>query len=161
MAEQILVPLKRHDRIEDIIPYLDKIAKPGMRVIFLIRYPVEPWLRNHCVITESPREAILAGRKIMERYSWEIQRGLAEQRLLPAREALQKIGVEAVVDLYAGRLRDVIGCYTRNKDVQLIMMQAGSNHPILRLLNSVRSFFNWFKPPNLPPIILLNPGRRV
>ncbi len=34
MAEQILVPLKRHDQIEEIIPYLKKISKP-MKVTFL------------------------------------------------------------------------------------------------------------------------------
>jgi hypothetical protein len=34
MAEQILVTLKRHDRIEEIIPYLEKVAQPGTTVVF-------------------------------------------------------------------------------------------------------------------------------
>ncbi len=34
MAEQIFVPLKMHDQIEEIIPYLKKISKP-MKVTFL------------------------------------------------------------------------------------------------------------------------------
>lgn len=35
MAKQILVPLKEHDRIEEIIPYIEEVARPGMRVVFL------------------------------------------------------------------------------------------------------------------------------
>ena len=43
MAEQILAPLKRHDRIEEIIPYLKKITKP-MKATFLFpsTYKVVP-----------------------------------------------------------------------------------------------------------------------
>lgn len=43
MAEQILAPLKRHDRIEEIIPYLKKITKP-MKLAFLFpsTYKVVP-----------------------------------------------------------------------------------------------------------------------
>jgi len=43
MAEQILAPVKRHDRIEEIIPYLKKISKP-MKLAFLFpaTYKVVP-----------------------------------------------------------------------------------------------------------------------
>ena len=43
MAEQILAPLKRHDRIEEIIPYLKEITKP-MKLAFLFpsTYKVVP-----------------------------------------------------------------------------------------------------------------------
>lgn len=40
MAAKILVPLKRHDRIEAIIPYIAQVTQPGMRVVFLIHHPV-------------------------------------------------------------------------------------------------------------------------
>jgi hypothetical protein len=43
MAGQILVSLRSEDRIEDIMPYITEVAKAGMSVIFLIRYPVTPW----------------------------------------------------------------------------------------------------------------------
>ena len=32
MAEHILVALRRRDRVEQIIPFMDKIAGPGVRV---------------------------------------------------------------------------------------------------------------------------------
>ena len=71
MAGQILVPFNSHLRVEDIISVIEEAAKPGMRVVFLVRYPVDPWewFRDHWVTTESSRDAMLAGRKVMERYS--------------------------------------------------------------------------------------------
>jgi hypothetical protein len=35
MAEQILVPLKRNDRVEEMIPYIEKVTRLGMGVVFL------------------------------------------------------------------------------------------------------------------------------
>jgi hypothetical protein len=68
---KILVSLGRHDGIEEILPYIEKIAHPGMRVVFLIPYPVKlwPWFRDHWITTESRRAAIVAGRKIIHEYS--------------------------------------------------------------------------------------------
>jgi len=34
MAEQVLVPLKRNDRVEEIIPYVEKVTRPSMEVVF-------------------------------------------------------------------------------------------------------------------------------
>jgi len=163
MTEQILVPLKRHDRLEEIIPYLEKISKPGMRVVFLIPYPVETWLwfRDHWVATESTKEAILAGRTIMHRYSWDVQRGLAEQKVFPARGALEKRGVEMAVEVYAGSLKKVVKNFTTNGDVHLILMRVGNGHLIMRFLRSLICLFGLFKRPNVPPMVLLNPDRGV
>jgi len=41
MAEQVLVPLKRNDRVEEIISYVEKVNQPGMEVVFLVRYPAD------------------------------------------------------------------------------------------------------------------------
>src|SRR5262249_41128305 len=41
MAEQVFVPLKRNDWFEGIIPYVEKVTRPGMEVVFLLRYPVD------------------------------------------------------------------------------------------------------------------------
>jgi hypothetical protein len=49
MAGQILVPFNSHLRVKDIVSIIKEAAKPGMRVVFLIRYPVDPWVwfRDH------------------------------------------------------------------------------------------------------------------
>ena len=62
MAEQILAPLKRHDRIEEIIPYLKKITKP-MKLAFLFPstykvVPAQEALGNRVEIDVELRKAL-------------------------------------------------------------------------------------------------------
>ena len=123
MAGQILVPFNSHLRVEDIISAIEEAAKPGMGVVFLVRYPVDPWewFRDHWITTASARDAMVAGRKVMERYSWEGQRALAEEMVAPWRYALQKIGVRTVVDLYTGSLSSVVETYRREEGISLVM----------------------------------------
>ena len=40
MKKLILVPLKRNDRVEDWLPYVDEITRPGMKAVFMVPYPV-------------------------------------------------------------------------------------------------------------------------
>lgn len=60
MAGQILVPFNSHLRIKETLSVIEEAAKPGMRVVFLVRYPVHPWawFRDHWITTESARDAI-------------------------------------------------------------------------------------------------------
>ena len=127
MAGQILVPFNSHVRVTDIISVIEKDAKPGMKVVFLVRYPVDPWewFRDHWVTTASPRDAILAGRKIIEKYSWDGQMALAEEMAAPWRYVLQKIGVTVAVDVYTGSLSSVVENYRRGDGTSLVMQ----DHP--------------------------------
>lgn len=162
MTGQILVALKRNEQLGEIVPYIEKIAQPGMRVVLLIPYPVTGdfvWLGDHWITTESPREAMLAGRRIMEKYSWDVQRGLAEQRVLVAREALWKKRIEVAVEVYTGSLRRLIKEYTANGDVHLIMMRAGSDHPVMRLLRRTMPLFGLFRKFSFQPVLLFCPRR--
>ena len=123
MAGQILVPFNSHLQLEDIISVIEEAAKPGMRVVFLVRYPVDPWewFRDHWVTTASARDAMLAGRKVMERYSWEGQRALAEEMVAPWRYALQKIGVKATVEVYTGSLSSALENHSRGDGISLVI----------------------------------------
>jgi hypothetical protein len=123
MAGQILVPFNSHLRVEDIISAIEEAVKPGMRVVFLVRYPVDPWewFRDHWVTTASARDAILAGRKIMEKYSWDGQMALAEEMVAPWRHVLQKTGVTVAVDVYTGSLSSVVENYSRGDGIALVM----------------------------------------
>jgi len=156
MPGKILV-LLRNERVEEMVSYLHKIAQPGMKVVFLIPYPVEPWLwlRDHWVETESSREALLAGRKIMERYSWERQQALAEQKILPAREALVNRGVEVSVDLFTGGLRNVLRDYKPDGEVQWIMVGEGNGIRVKALLQRARSLLGLGGRPRVSPVLVL------
>ena len=64
---------------------------------------------------------MLAGKKVMERYSWEGQRALAEEMVAPWRYALEKIGVSAAVDVYTGSLSSVVENYSRGDETSVLM----------------------------------------
>jgi hypothetical protein len=123
MESQILVPFNSHVRIRDIISVIEKAAKPGMRIVFLVPYPIDiwEWLRDHWVTTESSRDAMLAGRKIMDKYSLEGQSALAEKMVAPYGHALQKMEVKATVDVYTGSLSSVLENYRRRDGISLLI----------------------------------------
>lgn len=122
MEGQILVPFNSRNQVSDIISVIEKAAKPGMRIVFLVRYPMNiwEWLRDHWVTTESSRGAMLAGRKIMDKYSIERQRALAEKVVAPWRHALEKMEVKVTVDVYTGSLARVVENYSRRQGISLL-----------------------------------------
>lgn len=160
MAAQILVALKKSAQLEEVIPYVEKIAQPGMRVVLLFPYPVTGnfmWLGDHWVTTESPREAMLAGRKVAEKYSWELQRGLAEQKALDAAAALLRKGVDVAVEVYTGSLKRVLTEYTASERVHLIMMRAGSEHWMMGLLRRIPALMGLLEESGPHPVLLFCP----
>jgi hypothetical protein len=156
MAGQMLVPIDSRLQIKDTISVIKDAAKPGMRVVLLIRYPVDAWawLRDHWVTTESTRDVQIAGRKIMERYSREGQGALAEELVAPWRSALQKIGVKVTVDVYTGSLSRVLENYRREDQISLII-QAENDLPITRFLHRPSAFFGLFKKASPRPVLSL------
>jgi hypothetical protein len=141
MARRILVPFNSDLRFKDTISVIAEAAKPGMSVVILIRYPVDAWaeLRDHWITTESARDAMRAGRKIMERHSWDGQRALAEEMVAPWRYALEKIGVNVTVDVYAGSLASVVETYGRGDEISLVV-RAQNDLPIIGFLHTPIAF---------------------
>jgi hypothetical protein len=127
MAGQILVPFNSRLRVKDIVSVIEEAARPGMRVVFLVRYPVDPWVwfQDHWVATDSSRDAMQAGRKIIEKYSWDGQMALAEEMVAPWRYVLQRTGVTVAVDVYTGSWSSVVENYSRGDGISLVMQ----NHP--------------------------------
>ena len=47
MKKLILVPLNRNDRAEDLMPYVEEVARAGMKAVFLVPYPVDGFRWSH------------------------------------------------------------------------------------------------------------------
>jgi len=117
--KKIVVSLTRKDSVKDMLPCLELLAKPGMAVIFLFRYPAE-WLSYVCdywVTTESVGVAMTAGRTLAHRYSWEAQTELVREITAQAAAALTNRQVQVEVHLYSESLRRVLRDYGADKDV--------------------------------------------
>ena len=154
MSKKILVPLGQYDRTEGMIPYIEKVARPGMQVVFLVRYPVDGvgWRKE-----EYGMRAALEARKLVNYYSWEGNLENAKKRVAPACEALRAKGIEADIDVYAGSLKKAVRSHTLNGDVYLIMTRAGIGDWIARIFDGTNSVFKLFKRPSFSPVMLINP----
>jgi hypothetical protein len=135
MTGKILVALKRYDRIQEITSLLQKVAKPGAKVTFLMPYPasLRPWLRDHWITTESPRKAMWEAQRVSARYSWEKQTRLAERKIAVAREALTRMGVEVAVVL-KGCLNAAVRECVLTGDFQFLLMSAGTGRLAMELV---------------------------
>ena len=139
MAEKILVPLKRHDRVEDVIPYLERVTQPGMTVVFLVHHPVNglKWLQAYCGIAQCGLDNALMLRKMVESYSVKTRRQLAQQKVFQTCQALHRLEVETAVEVYSGSLTKSLRSYTSNGDGQLVLMPSGIGQRIGTLLRGI------------------------
>lgn len=155
MNKKILVPLGQYDRSEEMIPYIEKVARPGMQVVFLMRYPIDGlrWQKE-----ESGIKAASEIKELVSHYSWEENLREAEKKVSPASEVLCSKGVEVAVAVYAGSLKKAVRTHTLNGDVHLIMTRAGVGQKIAGLLTGSNSLFDLFKRPSFSPVFLIHPS---
>jgi hypothetical protein len=139
---QILVPLRRNDRIEDVVPYLEQIARPGSRVILLIHYSVEglDWLQSKSL------PSVIQEQKLV-----------AKKNTFLALEPLRARDVMVALDIYAGPLRKVVKQYTLRGDIDLVMIVAGSRSRIGKLLHNCLLFLNFSCVSKSGSVLLLHP----
>lgn len=174
MAREILVALQSEDRLSQMIPYIEKIAQPGMKVVFLLRFSLQPAFEGpqhdpmelmspgeHSVSLRAElkkprlREEITSETQLMEN-----QRLAAEHQVFLALEALLKRGIELTVDLYKGSLRRAVKNYTRKGDVHLIMMRA-RRELMANFCHKALSVFGLAKHPTFSPILVSHPTNAI
>lgn len=160
MEKKIVALLRRQDKVEDMLPYLEDLARPGVKVVFLVPYPVEPsfYLRDYWITTESRTKAMSAAKDLVACYSWEMQRGLAEKRVSAALERLQDLGADVSVDLWVGSLKTLTESYLPAGQVSLIMRFAKVALPG-NFLRRTRRFFRQVAQADLAPVLLFHSNR--
>ncbi|HXV82990.1 MAG TPA: hypothetical protein VEG60_24255 [Candidatus Binatia bacterium] len=166
MAQEILVALKSEDRLSQMVPYIEKIAQPGMRVVLLIRFvhqTVFKASRHDSIELECPEEsAHFHGVFAAERgtVSLEEQRLSLEHKVFLALEALRKRGIEIAVDVYMGSLRKAVKNHTRKGDVHFIVMRA-RREPAAAFFDKALPLFGLFKHSTFAPVLVLQPTHAV
>jgi hypothetical protein len=132
MAKKILVPLRRSDRLDSLLPYLEKIAQPGMQVVFFVHYRISdfnPLMRQllafHAGIFSPAKSS---------KETWHTETSPTEEEIRSACRALITRGVKPDTVLYKARVSRVIREYMRNGDVHLVVMQSTAG-------NAARNFY--------------------
>ena len=154
MKKLILVPLKRSDRAEDLLPYVEKVARPGMKAVFMVPYPVDGlrWSRK-----EIGRKAIEEAKRLANYYTWDTNLRKARELIAPALTALSLKGIEVAVDLCAGSMRRAVRDYAVEGDVHLIVTRASVGNWMERMVDAVPSALRSLIRPSLSPVMLINP----
>lgn len=161
MAEKILVALKSRDRLSRMIPYIENVAKPGMKVVFLIPFGPQTGFSaardNFLPLTVEEakffgnQEAKLTNRA----QPIEEQKRLTEHKVFLAIEKLLKKGIDVTVDVYTGSLRSALKNYTLKGNVHLIMKRAGKALMMMQFFCRTVPNFILTKEPRFSPIRVL------
>ena len=159
MAEKILVPLKRHDRVEEVIPYIERVTRPGVSVVFLLHHPVNglKWLQAYCGIMQCGLDNALMLRKMVESYSVKTRRQLAQQKVFQTCQALHRLGVKTAVEVYSGNLTKNLKSYLSEGDADVILLRSGMGQGIRRFLRWTLSVCGLFRPRASQSVLLLYP----
>jgi hypothetical protein len=138
---QILVPLRKGDRIADVLPYLEQIAQPGCKVTLLIHYSVEglDWFQSKSTTS------VIKEQKLVDKNTF------------LALEPLRERDVTVALDIYAGPLRKVVKQYTLRGNIDLVMIVAGSRSRIGKLLHNCLLFPNFSCVSKSASVLLLRP----
>jgi hypothetical protein len=151
MSQQVLVPIKGHDNIEEILPYLEDIARPDMKIVFLVHFGAN-------------RFAELAGQLL------EIQSGMPAnfssdtgvpqanltRRIERASRELSDRGVQIEVKFYSGRLRPLLRQYSEVEGSNLVIMRPGRNRT-WRWVQNLFAALRLTKPSPAMPVVLCHP----
>ncbi|MGH7835006.1 MAG: hypothetical protein ACREQK_15285 [Candidatus Binatia bacterium] len=161
MKDQILVPLKRRNQIEEVMPYIEKIARPGMNVVFLIRASCTnwPWTEALLAAMHTGNAAALQNCDVILGFEYERQKRLAEESLQGFNQRLGRKGVQTHVRIYAGPLKRTLRNSTRNGNIRLVVMPATGPSPWIRPFEAVRSALGLIRQPRHCPVLVLHPGQ--
>lgn len=160
MNTKILVPLKKADRLEEIVPYIEKVARPGASVVFLIRRPVNgmKWLQAYCGIAQCGLEKNLAVRRMIESYSLKMRMQLFERRVFQTCGALHDMNLNVAVDVYTDGLREALRSYASRADAPLVIMQPGIGQRIVSFLQGAVSIRRMLANPFPSSVMLFHAG---
>lgn len=126
MEGTILVPLRNSDEVYGVIPYLETIAKPGARVIFLVRCRTDGCGQplDRTVLLEPGLPSSVVRRQISARWSSERRKRLAENTMLSACGNLRKRGVNVEVNAHSGSAKRAVNNYLLYGNVDFLIVRA-------------------------------------
>lgn len=160
MAYEILVVLKRSDRIKDFLPYLEEIGRPGTRVTVLVQHGViglSESMNSLLAIHTGICPTLLPHSSRKEMVMVDEQSLTKKQDIAPACESLIKKGLDVKVIAYVRQWRKLVRQYTKQNDIHLIMMRRGFGHRTMVFFRRCRFISRLSTPAMLPPILLLHP----
>lgn len=152
MNHQVLVPIKRCDNIEEVLPYLEHIARPDMKIVFLVHFGVNRFTELAGQILEIqsgiPAKFSDASGVPQARVTHQIKRAIG---------ALHDAGVRLEVKFYGGPLRSILRQCIEGNASQTVIMRPGVNRA-RRWIQSLSAALRLAKPSRDVPVVLCHPS---
>ena len=135
MAKTILIALKQGQYTAVLLRDLEKVIKPGDRIVLLVEYrpDIPHCLLAHIGLLQTGIANGVSSEEKKARLTWGEQKLSAEKNVAQsACRAFSAMGVEIEVDLYCGSLNRVVKRYLNNNETTLIYRGSASR---LRRIN--------------------------
>jgi hypothetical protein len=159
MAKQILVPIIGSDSIEQLLPYIEKVAQPGMKVVFYVHCSVknfkpliEALLAVHTGIIDP---SILSGNA--SRNVFEDKKDALKREVLSTCERLIERGIEIGVIVYNVGAKRIMRDCMANEDVHLVIMRPKANNFLRAVLRALGPLARFLQSPLCSSVVLLLP----
>jgi hypothetical protein len=123
MNGHVLVVLRRGDDLDDVLPYVEEIAQPGLTITFLIDHSLAG-LTEALNQAFKPNHVIADQRLIRSELAVEsptVTTNGDQQTATAIRQELRKQGVEIKIRVYTGSLKRILREYMEQVCVQTIV----------------------------------------
>jgi hypothetical protein len=143
MAKTILVALNSKTKIDMLLPRLERLAKSGDGIVFLVRYEkdITATLLAQTALIQTGLDTAVTCEDRRTRALWEEHKNRLERDIaVPARRVFNRLDVDVDVNIYSGSLNRIINRYLENSDVTLFV---GASAWLRRLNIVSRSVRNW------------------
>lgn len=158
MRCQILVPIKGCDHIEEFLPYLEDMARPDTKIVFLVHLDVDRFseLTSQLLTIQSAKPGDFPSASVAPHGRGEAQSNLT-QRLEHTSRELRDHGVQIEVKFYSGRLRPLLRQYSEIEESKLVIMRPAINRT-MRWLRSLIAALGIARPSSAMPVRLCHPA---
>lgn len=152
MNHQVLVPIKRSDDIEEVLPYLEDIARPDIKIVFLVPLGANRFtkLAGQLLEIQSGIPAKFSGDTAMSQ-------ALFTHRIERAVGALHDHGVHLEVKFYGGRLQSILRECIEGDASQSVIMRPRVNRA-RRWIQTLSAALRLAKPSHDVPVVLFHPS---
>ena len=160
MTKRVLIPLRQHGSIKELIPYLQFVAGPGMEVIFLARSEnLYPWWFTYDLGAFGKSANVMPIGTFAATIAQQRQSRLAEEGISTARQILQEKGVSVRLEFCSSSLKRAVRNY-RNGDTNIVILLGRRSRYLRRLISCLHRWLLPFGTTDAPRILLLRADRK-
>lgn len=158
MSRQVLVPIKGHDHLEEFLPYLEDMARPDMKIVFLVHFGTDRFteLVGQLLTIQSGMPANFSSDTVSPHDRGEPQSNLT-RRIKRAGRELSDCGAQIEVKFYSGRLQRILRQCIEVDANRLVIMRPGTNRARC-WFRSLFSALRLARPSPAMPVLLCHPS---